>query len=252
MNVSSVTSSYTNTYNDTKQTSSKKIDLHNISQNEVNELIRAGILDLDSNTLVSISPEIFQKHGSEYAMNMKVDLIKQTENKIAYNKSIGEPTEFDEKALARLNSVHKKDRSTFSELLTNEQINKVNIYEQNSMSKDSENDIDIEKFLSDLREKGALKFLAEFDKEKIEEQVDEYRKELEEKYKDDPEMMAKIDELVEKFKKQLIEKIEEKIKQDTSDLTKKAQASIAVIKDMKSATKSSHLEEIIQNKGNSL
>jgi hypothetical protein len=246
MNVSSVTASYTNTYIDTKQTSSKKIDLHNISQNEVNELIRAGILDLDANTLIIIPDKIVEKYGKEYAMNIKIDLIKQTENKIAYNKSVGQPTEHDEKALTYLNSIHGKDIKAFSEILANNSEKENSVNKQSKAHQNSETAI--EKFLNDLREKGAVKFLAELDKEKIEEQIDEYRKGLEEKYKDNPEMMAKIDELVEKFKKQLIEKIEEKIKQDTSDATKKAEASIAVIKDMKSTTKSSHLEEIIQNK----
>mgnify|MGYP006909079303 CR=1 FL=1 len=246
MNVSSVTASYTNTSNHTKQTNSTKIDLHNISQNEVNELIRAGILDVDASTLILIPDEVIQKYGKEYAGNIKVDLIKQTENIIAYNKSINVSTELAEIALARLNSVHGKDISVFSEILTNDFEKERNVNKQSEVQQDSESAV--EKFLNDLREKGAIKFLAELDKEKIEEQVDEYRKGLEEKYKDDPEMMAKIDELVEKFKKQLIEKIEEKIKQDTSDVTKKAEASISVIKDMKSTTKSSNLEEIIQNK----
>ncbi|MEJ2373011.1 MAG: hypothetical protein P8Y16_04350, partial [Sulfurimonas sp.] len=202
--------------------------------------------DLDANTLLIIPDKIVEKYGKEYAMNIKIDLIKQTENKIAYNKSVGQPTEHDEKALTYLNSIHGKDIKAFSEILANNSEKENSVNKQSKAHQNSETAI--EKFLNDLREKGAVKFLAELDKEKIEEQIDEYRKGLEEKYKDNPEMMAKIDELVEKFKKQLIEKIEEKIKQDTSDATKKAEASIAAIKDMKSTTKSSHLEEIIQNK----
>ncbi|WP_428739067.1 hypothetical protein [Sulfurimonas sp.] len=245
MDVTGVNSSYTNRYSDTKQTSSTKIDLHNISQNEVNELIRDGILDLSANTLVIIPLEIVQDYGEEYAMNMKVDLIKQTEKVIAYNKSIGQSTDSDEKVLQYFYSVQGEEISALSELFINEKINETNIYEQSNITQKSETDI--EKLLNDLREKGALKFLAELDKEKIEQQVEKYRKELEEKYKDDPKMMAQIDGLVEKFKKQLIEEMEEKIKQDASKANTKSEAMIKVVQDSKPTDKKkSFLEQALE------
>lgn len=78
----------------------------------------------------------------------------------------------------------------------------------------SEENSAVEKFLSDLRTKGAAKFLADLNQEKIDKMVEEYKQKLMEEMGDSPEAMEKIAKLVEEFKKNLIEEMREKMQDE--------------------------------------
>lgn len=84
---------------------------------------------------------------------------------------------------------------------------------QDVRDKDEENSA-VEKFLNDLRTKGAAKFLADLNQEKIDKMVEEYKQKLMEQMGDSPEAMEKIEKLVEDFKKQLIQEMKEKMEDD--------------------------------------
>lgn len=73
---------------------------------------------------------------------------------------------------------------------------------------------DVDKFLYDLLTKGAAKFLADLNQEKIDKLVEEYREKLIENMEDSPEAMLEIEKLVEEFKKQLIEEMREKTEEE--------------------------------------
>lgn len=78
----------------------------------------------------------------------------------------------------------------------------------------SEENSAVEKFLSELRTKGAAKFLADLNQEKIDKMVEEYKQKLMEEMGDSPEAMEKIAKLVEEFKKNLIEEMREKMQEE--------------------------------------
>lgn len=84
---------------------------------------------------------------------------------------------------------------------------------QSSQSQSEENSV-VEKFLHDLRTKGAAKFLADLNQEKIEKMVEEYKQKLMKEMGDSPEAMEKIAKLVDEFKKSLIEQMKEKMKEE--------------------------------------
>ncbi len=65
----------------------------------------------------------------------------------------------------------------------------------------------VEKFLNDLRTKGAAKFLADLNQEKIDKMVEEYRQKLIAQMGDSPDAMAKIEKMISDFRKQLIEEM---------------------------------------------
>ena len=78
----------------------------------------------------------------------------------------------------------------------------------------SEENSAVEKFLSDLRTKGAAKFLADLNQEKIDKMVEEYKQKLIEEMGDSQEAMEKIAKLVDEFKKNLIEEMREKMQDE--------------------------------------
>lgn len=84
---------------------------------------------------------------------------------------------------------------------------------QDTQDQDEENSA-VEKFLHDLRTKGAAKFLADLNQEKIDKMVEEYKQKLIEQMGDSPEAMQKIEKLVEEFKKQLIEEMKERMEDE--------------------------------------
>ncbi len=84
---------------------------------------------------------------------------------------------------------------------------------QSSQPQSEENSA-VEKFLHDLRTKGAAKFLADLNQEKIDKMVEEYKQKLIDEMGDSPEAMEKIAKLVDEFKKNLIEEMKEKMEEE--------------------------------------
>ena len=81
---------------------STKVDMRNISIDDINTLIKSGesaLLDV----VPFIPPHILQQYDydPEKIGKTKVDLIGQVETSIEFNKSIGENTEFLESVLSR-------------------------------------------------------------------------------------------------------------------------------------------------------
>ena len=78
-------------------------------------------------------------------------------------------------------------------------------------SRDEINDDDsaLQKFKDDLITKGALKFLYDFNMEKIEEMVEKYKQELLKEMEENPELELDIDKMVNDYKKQLLERLAE-------------------------------------------
>lgn len=80
--------------------------------------------------------------------------------------------------------------------------------------KEDEEDSALEKFLNDLRTKGAAKFLADLNQEKIDKMVEEYKQKLIKEMGDSPDAMEQIAKLVDEFKKNLIEQMKEKMQEE--------------------------------------
>jgi hypothetical protein len=81
---------------------SKKIDMSNISLNEINALIKSGVSEL-LDVVPCIPLQVMKQ--PEYAANYKIDLLGQVEKTIAYNESIGEDTALLEKVLEKIKSI---------------------------------------------------------------------------------------------------------------------------------------------------
>ncbi|GAB4182381.1 MAG: hypothetical protein Tsb002_03600 [Wenzhouxiangellaceae bacterium] len=91
--------------------SEKKIDMRNISLNDINELIRSGIdgglLDvMPINALKDANGNFLPNAG--LGLNEKFDFMAQVENSIIFNKSIGKSTEVLEKILLKMDGIHGK------------------------------------------------------------------------------------------------------------------------------------------------
>lgn len=78
-------------------------------------------------------------------------------------------------------------------------------------SRDEINDEDsaLQKFKNDLITKGALKFVYDFNMEKIEEMVQKYKDKLLKEMEENPELDLDIDKMVAEYKKQLLERLAE-------------------------------------------
>lgn len=97
-----------------------------------------------------------------------------------------------------------------------------------------ERDANIEKFLSDLRQKGALQFLSDLNQEKIEEKVEAFRQKLISEMGDSPEAMAEIEKRVNDYRQQLLEELQESLDNNDNDTpTINEQAMIQMVLDMK-------------------
>ena len=96
-----------------------------------------------------------------------------------------------------------------------------------------ERDPAVEKFLEDLRHKGAIAFLAEMDQKKIEDKIKEFKDKLIKEMGNSPKAMAKIDKMVNDFTKQLLEELQNGLdnKKDSSKLD--TQAMVKILIDMK-------------------
>jgi len=82
----------------------KKIDLKNISMDEINGLIRSGVDGglLDFLPIKSILDNNGKfNEGAGYLSNEKIDLISQVKERIEFQKSIGKPTDFLENTLKK-------------------------------------------------------------------------------------------------------------------------------------------------------
>lgn len=78
-------------------------------------------------------------------------------------------------------------------------------------SRDEINDEDsaLQKFKNDLITKGALKFVHDYNMEKIEEMVQKYKDKLLKEMEENPELDLDIDKMVAEYKKQLLERLAE-------------------------------------------
>lgn len=79
---------------------------------------------------------------------------------------------------------------------------------------------EVEQFLKDLHTKGAAKFLADLNQEKIDKLVEEYKKKLIDSMGDSPEALQEIEKLVANFKTQLIEEMKEKMEDEAKNKKK--------------------------------
>jgi predicted RNase H-related nuclease YkuK (DUF458 family) len=109
---------------------------------------------------------------------------------------------------------------------------------------EEETDPAVAKFLEDLRSKGAVAFLAEFNMEKIEKKVEEFRQKLLKEMGDSDENMAKIEELVSQFRKQLMEELQASLDNEKEKPKFDAEAMIKTLLNMKS-DKNSELEKLL-------
>ena len=85
---------------------SGKVDLRNVSINEINALIKSGVPGL-LDVVPMISPQTLEAYGydPERIGQHRVDLIGQVETAIEFSKSIGEETAFLEKVLENLSRI---------------------------------------------------------------------------------------------------------------------------------------------------
>lgn len=95
--------------------------------------------------------------------------------------------------------------------------------EETSEAESSENQ-KYKQMLADLKEKGAARFLADLNQEKIDEKVEEYKEKLIKSMggSPSPDDMKVINELVDEYRKELMEKLQEK-----NQLTKKENTTIS-------------------------
>jgi len=100
----------------------RRVDMRNVSLNEINELIKSGVdglLDvIPYNNIteflnLSVTPDGSYHQNSdpdgsyrESIMNKKIDFIGNIENAIKFEKSIGKSVEFLEKVLVNLNRIN--------------------------------------------------------------------------------------------------------------------------------------------------
>lgn len=112
---------------------------------------------------------------------------------------------------------------------------------------EEETDPAVAKFLEDLRTKGAVAFLADFNMEKIEKKIEEFRQKLLKEMGDSPETMVKIEELVNEYRKQLLEEMQASMDDKKDEPGFDAQAIIKVLLNMKSDV-NSELEKLLHVK----
>ncbi|MDY0232809.1 MAG: hypothetical protein RBS11_02135 [Sulfurimonas sp.] len=84
---------------------------------------------------------------------------------------------------------------------------KVPIYK--SRDELNEEDIALQQFKKDLTQKGAFKFMHDFNMQKIEEMLEEYKKKLEKELEDNPDAKLDIEQMLSDYKKQLLERFRE-------------------------------------------
>jgi DNA-binding transcriptional MerR regulator len=105
----------------------------------------------------------------------------------------------------------------------------------------NESDYELQKFKDDLKTKGAVKFLYEFNLEKIEKMVEEYRDKLLEEMKNNPELDIDIEEMVSSYKKELLERLS-----DLEDSNEKSPINIKNLEFTVANNLSTKLEDLLQ------
>lgn len=90
------------TSNDSAQP--KTIDMRNISLNEINTLIKAGVDGL-LDILPAVPAALNSQNSDAFASDVKVDFIRQLEANIDFKKSMGENVDFLSQVLANIKSL---------------------------------------------------------------------------------------------------------------------------------------------------
>ena len=103
----------------------------------------------------------------------------------------------------------------------------------------------IEKFLNDLRTKGAVVFLADFNKEKIEDMIKEFKEKLVKSMGSTPKNLVEIEQLVNAYKKQLLEEIQANLENDEKNTKIDTQAIVKILLDLKDKEEKP-LEKLLQ------
>jgi len=109
--VASPTSNSASISRENQQSIPKKVDMRNISLNEVNELIRAGVdglLDVMPWSGIDLDKYKNNIDGSyrKELSNKKIDFIGQIERSISFEKSRGQSTNFLDNILSNLKQIH--------------------------------------------------------------------------------------------------------------------------------------------------
>jgi len=103
----------------------------------------------------------------------------------------------------------------------------------------------VEKFLNDLRTKGAVVFLADFNKEKIEDMIKEFKEKLVKSMGSTPENLVEIEQLVNAYRKQLLEEMEANLDDDEKNIKINTQATVKILLDLKDKEEKP-LEKLLQ------
>jgi molecular chaperone DnaK (HSP70) len=93
--------------------------------------------------------------------------------------------------------------------LNDEKQTQTQMNEYKSRDEINEEDIALQQFKKDLTQKGAFKFMHDFNMQKIEEMLEEHKKKLEKELEDNPDSKMDIDQMLSEYKKQLLERFRE-------------------------------------------
>jgi len=115
-----------------------------------------------------------------------------------------------------------------------------------SSATDEKVDLALQKFRNDLHTKGASKFLADLNKEKIEEKVQEFRDKLLKEMGDSPEALKEIDKQVTDYRKQLLEELENSLDSNKKKIFVNSGAIIQALLDMKNG-RNQPLNELLKS-----
>lgn len=103
-----------------ENTQPKKIDFRNITPNEINDLIKSGVIDLESTSIPSNivaatlphpqqnNPVNFE-YELELAKNTKIDFLADIETSIAFKENVGEDASIHKKKLETLLAINGSD-----------------------------------------------------------------------------------------------------------------------------------------------
>lgn len=116
-----------------------------------------------------------------------------------------------------------------------------------------ETDSEVAQFLKDLRTKGAAKFLADLNQEKIDKLVEKFKEKLMKEMGDSPEALKEIAKLVEDFKTKLMEDMKDKMEDEIKNKTKNAtplsnNSLVQQLIDMQQTKVTNPLEELLKTK----
>ncbi|MCK9474172.1 hypothetical protein [Sulfurimonas sp.] len=98
-----------------------------------------------------------------------------------------------------------------------------------SQEENSQENLAVAQFLHDLRTKGAVKFLADFNQEKIDKMVEEYKEKLLDQMGDSPQTLKEIESLIAAYKKQLLEELQNSLDADEKTTPINANAMVQLL-----------------------